>query len=274
MESRHSLSSSSGATLVAGRATTKATTSSPHSGCGRPTTETSMMSGWRSSTSLDLAWIDIAAAADDHVLGTVAQGQKPFLVKAAQIAGVQPTTAQGFGTGHGVVPIAFHDAVAAGDHLADFAARELTVTIVDNLDENPSARHPTRTEPIAPAGMRPLGVQALVEGGNRHRRLALSVELVEPRPEQLQSALEIGHVHWTAAIEDRPKVSQIGGGHRGRMDESGQHRRRREHRDPRMTLQRVEDRLDLEMREHDLMPAAQQMRQCVKAGAVRQRTGA
>jgi hypothetical protein len=40
-----------------------------------------------------------------------------------------------------------------------------------------------------------------------------------------------------------------------------------------MTLQRVEDRLDLEMREHDLMPAAQQMRQCVKAGAVRQRTG-
>ena len=40
-----------------------------------------------------------------------------------------------------------------------------------------------------------------------------------------------------------------------------------------MTLQRVEDRLDLEMREHDLMPAAQQMRQCVQAGAVRQRTG-
>src|SRR5580704_5110001 len=118
---------------------------------------------------LDLAWIDIAAAADDHVLGTVAQGQKPFLVKAAQIAGVQPTAAQGFGTGHGVVPIAFHDAVAAGDHLADFAARELTVTIVDNLDENPSARHPTRTEPIAPAGMRPLGVPTLVEAGNRHR---------------------------------------------------------------------------------------------------------
>src|ERR1700751_3217041 len=37
---------------------------------------------------LDLARIDIAAAADDHVVGTVAQVQKPFLVKAAQIAGV------------------------------------------------------------------------------------------------------------------------------------------------------------------------------------------
>src|ERR1700738_4719093 len=30
---------------------------------------------------LDLAWIDVAAAADDHVLGAVAQGQKPLLVK-------------------------------------------------------------------------------------------------------------------------------------------------------------------------------------------------
>src|SRR6202011_3088139 len=151
---------------------------------------------------LDLAWIDVAAAADDHVLGAVAQGQKPFLVKAAQIAGVQPTAAQGFGTGRRVVPIAFHDAVAAGDHLADFAARHLVVTIVDNLDENAGARHPAGTEPVAPARMRLVGVQTHVEAGNRHRRLALAIELVESRPEQLQRAFEIGHVHRTAAIED------------------------------------------------------------------------
>jgi hypothetical protein len=45
---------------------------------------------------LHLARIYVAAAADDHVLGAVAQGQKPLLVKAAQIAGVQPAASQGF----------------------------------------------------------------------------------------------------------------------------------------------------------------------------------
>jgi hypothetical protein len=48
---------------------------------------------------LDLARVDIAAAADDHILGPVAQGQKPILVKAAEIAGVQPAAAQSLGTG-------------------------------------------------------------------------------------------------------------------------------------------------------------------------------
>src|SRR5207237_587110 len=48
MLSRQSWSSSSvGIWFLA---TTKATTSSPHSACGRPTTEHSAMAGWRSST--------------------------------------------------------------------------------------------------------------------------------------------------------------------------------------------------------------------------------
>ena len=40
-----------GVTLLPGRGTTKATTSSPHSGCGRPTTEHSATAGCRFSTS-------------------------------------------------------------------------------------------------------------------------------------------------------------------------------------------------------------------------------
>jgi len=40
-----------------------------------------------------------------------------------------------------------------------------------------------------------------------------------------------------------------------------------------MPPQRVEDCLDLEMRQHGLVPTAQQVRQGIKAGAVRQRTG-
>src|SRR4029077_2985445 len=93
---------------------------------------------------LDLARIDVAATADDHVLGPVAQRQKPVLVKAAEIAGVQPAAAQGLGTGRRVLPVALHDAVAAGDDLADFAGREFAVALVDDFDEDSGARHPAR----------------------------------------------------------------------------------------------------------------------------------
>ena len=40
-----------------------------------------------------------------------------------------------------------------------------------------------------------------------------------------------------------------------------------------MTPQRVDDRVDIEMRQHDLMPAAQQMRHGVKPRTMRQRAG-
>ncbi len=83
---------------------------------------------------LDLARIDVTAAADDHVLGPVAQGQKAILVKAADVAGVQPATAQGLVAGRGVLPITLHDAVAAGNDLADLAGRQLAVVLVYDLD--------------------------------------------------------------------------------------------------------------------------------------------
>ena len=43
---------------------------------------------------LDLARIDVAAAADDQVLGAVLQGEKTLVVEGAHIAGVQPAAAQ------------------------------------------------------------------------------------------------------------------------------------------------------------------------------------
>ena len=48
---------------------------------------------------LDLARIDVAAARYDHVLGAVAQRQKPVFVDAAEVAGVEPAAAQCLGIG-------------------------------------------------------------------------------------------------------------------------------------------------------------------------------
>src|SRR5215469_14401755 len=82
---------------------------------------------------LDLARIDVAAAADDHVLGAVTQGQKPVFVEAAEIAGVQPAAAQRLGAGLGLLPIALHDAVALRGDFADLAGRQFTIAIVDDF---------------------------------------------------------------------------------------------------------------------------------------------
>jgi hypothetical protein len=43
---------------------------------------------------LDLARIDVGAAADDHVLGAVLQRQEAVGIEAADVAGMQPATAQ------------------------------------------------------------------------------------------------------------------------------------------------------------------------------------
>src|SRR5207244_12362008 len=42
---------------------------------------------------LHLARVAVAAAADDHVLRAVAQGEKPVFVKAAEVAGMEPAAA-------------------------------------------------------------------------------------------------------------------------------------------------------------------------------------
>ena len=73
-------------------------------------------------------------------------------------------------------------------------------------------------------------------------------------------------------VKDRPQIAQIGGGDRRSVDKPGQHRRRGKHRNARMALQCIEDSVDVKMGQHDLVPAPQQMRQRVKACAVRQRT--
>jgi hypothetical protein len=52
------------------------------------------------------------------------------------------------------------------------------------------------------------------------------------------------------------------------LHKAGQHRWRGEHRQPRIARDRVDYGIDIEMRQHHLMAAAQYMRQCVKTGAM------
>src|SRR5215469_15484942 len=88
---------------------------------------------------LDLAWVDVAAATDNHVLRAVAQRQQSVLVHAPDIAGMEPAAAQRFGIGLRVPPVAIHDAVAASDDLTDLAPGHLAVILVDHPYQHPTA---------------------------------------------------------------------------------------------------------------------------------------
>ena len=83
---------------------------------------------------LDLARIDVHAAADDQVLGAVLQREVAVRVEAADVAGVQPAAAQRLGGGLGLVPVAGHHHVAPDQDLADLAGGELAVVVVDDAD--------------------------------------------------------------------------------------------------------------------------------------------
>src|SRR4051812_47432316 len=70
---------------------------------------------------LDLARIDVVAAADDHVLLAVDDEEVAILVELRHVAGVEPAPAHDLLRRVGPAPVALHDVVAADADLADLA---------------------------------------------------------------------------------------------------------------------------------------------------------
>src|SRR5207253_2189742 len=74
---------------------------------------------------LDLARVDVLAAADDHVLQATDNVDITVVIQDGEVAGVHPASlVDGGPRGGGVVPVAAHDAVAARAELPRRAARQ------------------------------------------------------------------------------------------------------------------------------------------------------
>src|SRR6476469_6712903 len=81
---------------------------------------------------LDLARVDVVAAADDQVLLAVDDVEVALLVDAGHVAGVEPTAAHRLLGGVGALPVALHDVVAADHDLTDLALGDIVVVLVDD----------------------------------------------------------------------------------------------------------------------------------------------
>jgi hypothetical protein len=68
---------------------------------------------------LDLARVDVVAAADDQVLLAVDDEQVAVVVAVGEVAGVEPAALERLRGLLGLVVVALHDVVAADDDLAD-----------------------------------------------------------------------------------------------------------------------------------------------------------
>src|SRR4029079_6419287 len=155
---------------------------------------------------LDLPGVDVHAPADDQVLGPVAQCWVSAEVEAADVAGVQPGAPQRLGGGIGLVPVAGHHHVAADHHFADLAGGELAAVVVDDTNLDARAGDAYSRHAVAPAGMVAVGMVRLRQGGDRHRRLALPVDLGQAGTEEGEGVLQVGEVHRRAAVDDRLQV--------------------------------------------------------------------
>lgn len=92
---------------------------------------------------LDLARIDVAAAADHHVLGAVPQGQVAVGVEGPHVAGVQPAVAQRRLGRRRILPVPRHHHVTAADDLADLTGGAGLPSASSTATSTPDRGYPT-----------------------------------------------------------------------------------------------------------------------------------
>ena len=120
------------------------------------------------------------------------------------------------------------------------------VLFVDDAHLDIGARDSGRAQALAVARVVSVFVIGPRERGNRHRALALSVDLGELGAEGRESAFHVGDVHGTAAIDDEVQVGGVGAGERRAVEQPHHHRRRREHAESGVLLDQVENLRRLE----------------------------
>ncbi len=77
------------------------------------------------------------------------------------------------------------------------------LVLVDDAHLDVGAGHADALQALATPRVISIGVVGLRQRRDRHRRLALTVDLGEARAEDLERLLEIGEVHRRAAVDDR-----------------------------------------------------------------------
>ena len=165
---------------------------------------------------LDLARVDVVAAADDHVFLAVDDEEVAVLVHRGHVAGVEPAALHDLLGGVRAAQVALHDVVAADHDLADLALRDLVVVVVDDLHLDALDRRPDRARLAVAVGV--------VEGRHR-RRLGQPVALEDDAVERLLERLHHLDRHRRAAGDAHAQALGVRVLVAGRVEHRVVHRR-------------------------------------------------
>jgi hypothetical protein len=220
---------------------------------------------------LDLTWIDIGAAGNDQILGTVLQREIPVLIEGTDIAGMQPAVFQRRRGRFRIVPVARHHHIAAAKDFPGLSGRQRPSVVTRDLHLQTGIGPPRREQPLAPARMLARRNILFRQVGDGHRAFALPVDLREPRSKTVERAQRILEIHRRAAPDDGADILR---GTFGRaIDHPLHHGGRREHRQIAPSLEQRENLFRLEAAgfRNDVDPEPHDMRHDVEAGAVAHR---
>src|ERR1019366_6105023 len=123
----------------------------------------------------DLAGEDVETPRDDHVLLAIYNRQKPVLVFASDVAGVEPVSFEGLACLLRLVPIALHHQGSPHTQFPWLALLYFLAVIVEQADTNPRHRSTARRQSVEITGI----VLLLAEDADRLWALRLAIELEE-----------------------------------------------------------------------------------------------
>ena len=175
---------------------------------------------------LDLARVEVVAAADDHVALAVDDRDVAVGVAPPQVAGRRPAVGvDHLGSRPGIVPVATHDDVAAHGDLTDLSAADLLTGAVDDLQLDERARAACRREPRRWLPRRVEAVIALRQRRERQRRLAQPVDLDKHVAKDAHRAGESVGRNRGGPVHDRAQARRVEWDLLGCEQELVQHRR-------------------------------------------------
>ena len=150
---------------------------------------------------LNLARINVRAARDIHIRLAPGDVEQAALVHAAEVTGVEPATAQGFGGRFRIAVIALEHCRPARADFADFTARELPALIIQDRDFRPGAYEAAGTDVrVGVIVVRRMHVRR--QDGDVAGDFAKPEILNQHFAELLQRELLIGAVHRCACVDD------------------------------------------------------------------------
>ena len=195
----------------------------------------------------DFGGIDILRAGHDHVLHPVIQVEIAVGVEIAGITGAIPSARKRPRRLLRQFMIALHYQRRADQYLANRAGRQILVLVADDAQFDPRIGLAAAFHARRPGNVMILGREV----DDRPAGLGRSVHLDEAGVgEQFHRPAQYVGRYRRCAIEQRAQAGQVGGLCLGMVEHHAEHRRHREHLGDAIALDRVEDLVDVGLRQN------------------------